>query len=42
MKYAFVSDVHGNLESLERALALVDAGDAIACWRHGGVRRESQ
>ena len=31
MKYAFVSDVHGNLESLERALALVDAGDAIAC-----------
>ncbi len=31
MRYAFVSDVHGNLESLERALALVDAGDALAC-----------
>ncbi len=31
MRYAFVSDVHGNLESLERALALVDANDALAC-----------
>ena len=31
MRYAFVSDVHGNLESLERALSLVEPGDALAC-----------
>lgn len=31
MRYAIVSDVHGNLESLERALALVEPGDALLC-----------
>lgn len=31
MKYAFVSDVHGNIESLERALALVGEDDTVLC-----------
>ncbi|HET9029409.1 MAG TPA: metallophosphoesterase family protein [Candidatus Aquilonibacter sp.] len=31
MKYAFVSDVHGNIESLERALALVGDDDTVLC-----------
>lgn len=29
MRYAIVSDVHGNLESLERALAAVEPGDSL-------------
>ena len=29
MRYAIVSDVHGNLESLERALAAMQPGDAL-------------
>jgi diadenosine tetraphosphatase ApaH/serine/threonine PP2A family protein phosphatase len=29
MRYAILSDVHGNLESLQRALSLADAGDAV-------------
>lgn len=31
MRYAFVSDVHGNLESLERALSLVAPDDELVC-----------
>ncbi|HEY1654141.1 MAG TPA: metallophosphoesterase family protein [Candidatus Tumulicola sp.] len=31
MRYAIVSDVHGNLESLERALALLEPDDALLC-----------
>ena len=31
MRYAIVSDVHGNLESLERALALLEPDDALIC-----------
>ena len=29
MQYAIVSDVHGNLESLERALLKIDGQDAL-------------
>lgn len=29
MRYAILSDVHGNLESLQCALAAIDAGDAV-------------
>lgn len=31
MRYAIVSDVHGNLESLECALALLEPDDALMC-----------
>jgi diadenosine tetraphosphatase ApaH/serine/threonine PP2A family protein phosphatase len=31
VRYALLSDVHSNLESLERALAQIDPNDAIAC-----------
>lgn len=31
MRYAIVSDVHGNLESLERALAMLAPDDALVC-----------
>ncbi|HEU5481228.1 MAG TPA: metallophosphoesterase family protein, partial [Candidatus Tumulicola sp.] len=31
MRYAVISDVHGNLESLERALALLAPDDALIC-----------
>lgn len=31
MRYAIVSDVHGNLESLDRALALLEPDDALLC-----------
>jgi predicted phosphodiesterase len=31
VRYAIVSDVHGNLESLERALALVKPDDKLLC-----------
>ena len=31
MRYAVLSDVHGNLESLERALALLAPDDALIC-----------
>ncbi len=31
MKYAVVSDVHGNLESLQRALELIDPEDRVIC-----------
>ncbi len=31
MRYAILSDVHGNLESLERALSHVKLGDELAC-----------
>lgn len=31
MKYAIISDVHGNLESLERALALIDPNETLLC-----------
>ncbi len=31
MKYSIVSDIHGNLESLQRALALIDDDDAVLC-----------
>lgn len=31
MRYAVVSDVHGNLESLELALSLLKPGDELAC-----------
>ncbi len=31
MKYAIVSDVHGNIESLERALALIGDEDTVLC-----------
>ncbi len=31
MRYAIVSDVHGNIESLERALALVTPDDRVLC-----------
>ena len=31
MRYAIVSDVHGNLESLQRALALIDPTDTVLC-----------
>lgn len=31
MKYAIVSDIHGNIESLERALKQVDDEDTVLC-----------
>lgn len=31
MRYAIVSDVHGNLESLERAFALLEPDDKLLC-----------
>lgn len=31
MRYAIISDIHGNIESLERAFALVDPEDAVLC-----------
>jgi len=31
VKYAIISDVHGNLESLERALALIDPNETLLC-----------
>ncbi|MEO6836636.1 MAG: metallophosphoesterase family protein [Candidatus Tumulicola sp.] len=31
MRYAIVSDVHGNLESLERALAMLASDDTLLC-----------
>ncbi|MEO9169981.1 MAG: metallophosphoesterase family protein [Candidatus Baltobacteraceae bacterium] len=31
MKYSIVSDVHGNLESLQRAFALIDDDDVVLC-----------
>jgi len=31
MRYAIISDIHGNVESLERALALTDPDDVILC-----------
>ena len=31
MRYAVLSDVHSNLESLERALSRLNAGDVLAC-----------
>jgi diadenosine tetraphosphatase ApaH/serine/threonine PP2A family protein phosphatase len=31
VRYAIVSDVHGNLESLERALSLVEPDDELIC-----------
>ncbi len=31
MRYAVISDVHGNIESLQRALALTDAADQVLC-----------
>ena len=31
MKYAIVSDIHGNIESLERALALIGDEDTVLC-----------
>jgi diadenosine tetraphosphatase ApaH/serine/threonine PP2A family protein phosphatase len=31
MRYAVLSDVHGNIESLERAVALMDENDNILC-----------
>jgi len=30
-RYAILSDIHGNLESLERALALISPDDAVLC-----------
>ncbi|HEV3155207.1 MAG TPA: metallophosphoesterase family protein [Candidatus Baltobacteraceae bacterium] len=31
MRYAVFSDIHGNLESLERAFALLESGDRVLC-----------
>ena len=31
MRYAIVSDIHGNIESLERALALIGNEDTVLC-----------
>jgi len=31
VRFAVLSDVHGNLESLERALSQLEPGDALAC-----------
>ena len=31
MRYSIVSDVHGNLESLQRAFALIDDDDVVMC-----------
>jgi predicted phosphodiesterase len=31
LKYAIVSDIHGNIESLERALALIGDEDTVLC-----------
>ncbi|MDQ2865820.1 MAG: metallophosphatase family protein [Candidatus Eremiobacteraeota bacterium] len=31
MKYAIVSDIHGNLESLQRAFASIDDDDVVMC-----------
>ncbi|MDQ2871942.1 MAG: metallophosphatase family protein, partial [Candidatus Eremiobacteraeota bacterium] len=31
MKYAIVSDIHGNLESLQHAFGLIDADDTVLC-----------
>ncbi|HEV7179576.1 MAG TPA: metallophosphoesterase family protein, partial [Candidatus Baltobacteraceae bacterium] len=31
MKYSIVSDVHGNLESLQRAFAMIDDTDTVMC-----------
>jgi diadenosine tetraphosphatase ApaH/serine/threonine PP2A family protein phosphatase len=31
VRYAILSDIHGNIESLERALALVDPDDEVLC-----------
>ncbi|MDP9024268.1 MAG: metallophosphatase family protein [Candidatus Eremiobacteraeota bacterium] len=31
MKYSIVSDIHGNLESLQRAFALIDDDDVVMC-----------
>ncbi|HTX57429.1 MAG TPA: metallophosphoesterase family protein [Candidatus Acidoferrales bacterium] len=31
MRYAIISDIHGNIESLERALALTDPADEVLC-----------
>lgn len=31
MRYAIFSDIHGNLESLERALSLIDPADRLLC-----------
>jgi diadenosine tetraphosphatase ApaH/serine/threonine PP2A family protein phosphatase len=31
VRYAIVSDIHGNIESLERALALIDEDDTVLC-----------
>ena len=43
VRYAIVSDVHGNLESLERALALARSDDATAVpGRHGRLRPQPQ
>lgn len=31
MRYAIVSDIHGNLESLQRALSMIDPSDRLFC-----------
>ncbi|MBV8584182.1 MAG: metallophosphoesterase family protein [Candidatus Eremiobacteraeota bacterium] len=31
MRYAIVSDIHGNLESLKRAMSMLDPGDRVVC-----------
>lgn len=31
MRYAIISDVHGNIESLERAFSLMDPSDEVLC-----------
>jgi predicted phosphodiesterase len=31
MRYAIISDIHGNLESLQKALSLVREGDKVLC-----------
>ena len=31
MRYAIISDVHGNIESLERAFSLMEPEDQVLC-----------
>ncbi len=31
MRYAIISDIHGNLESLQKALLLIDSSDSVLC-----------
>ena len=42
VRYAILSDVHANFESLECALAAIEADDVLVPGRHGRLRPEPQ